>query len=319
MSELDGSPSSVCRWLIRPQPCRKTGGKQREKLVGKDLLLLSIFLFAYPDASADQMSAFVWNNGGDMCAQQEISARMKDVGMSKKVSSTEACQAFLPVNVRKARRFWNCPPPLGVVGVEHRRLTDVDEMGISLEQTNTKHGHAHKSVRIQKPGHHTRSTKLTVTMAVEPGDPSSPPHVDGSIARPRIWIMVREVGGTNAVEFASFCNCVCADLEQHPAPGDLDLHRVFLWDNLMSHHTPIVAQTVEGRPSQNVFQIVPRPPCQPKFGPIECFFAELGVELEKRVQPDWTIGDLKGEIPSAASVLFKNGNSNNTFVHCGFV
>jgi len=32
---------------------------------------------------------------------------------------------------------------------------------------------------------------------------------------------------------------------------------------------------------------------QPKLGTIEYIFAELGAELKKRVQANWTIADLK--------------------------
>ena len=315
---LDVSETSVCRWINRDQPYRMTGGKPREQLIGKDLLLMSIFLYIYPDATADETCAFIFNNGGELYSRQAISKRMKDVGMSKKVTSTEAYQAFLPVNVRKAELFWSRSPPLGVVGVQRRRLLDMDEMAITSEQTNSKHGHSHTAIRIRKPGHYTRSKKITVVMAIEPGDPSLPPNVDGSIERPRYWIWIREEAGTNAVDFAHFCDRVCTEFEQNPAPGDVDSRRYFLWDNLTAHHAPIVVQTVEGRASNNHFEIVARPPYQPKFGPIEYAFGDLGAELQKRVQASWTTEDLKREIEAVAPALGTLGRSNNTFEHCGF-
>jgi transposase len=310
--------SSLYRWIRRIHPYRMTGGKEREGLVGRDLLLLSIGLTIYPDFKADELASFIVENGGEMYSRQMISQRMKDIGMSIKVASTEAYQAFTPINMRKCLYFWTLPPPLGVVGLLRPMYVDFDECGIALETTNTKYGHAHTSIRIRKPGHYTKSRKVTVIMAIEPGDPTLPANVAGSIVNPRRWISVRDVSGTNAFDFAAFCDDVCTDIETHPANGVMEQRRVFLWDNLASHRAPVVAQTVEGRPSENWFTIVHRPPYQPKFGPIEYVFCELAAQLEKLVQPDWSAEDLMLAIVNVASQLGRDGGFNNTFAHCGY-
>jgi len=192
-------------------------------------------------------------------------------------------------------------------------------MAVFLETTNPKYGHAHKSIRIRKPGHYTKSTKITVIMGIEAGDPSLPPAVDGSIENPRRWFWIRQENGTNAVDFATFCDRICIEIETHPAQGsDVDDCRIFLWDNLLSHHAPIVVQTVQGRPSPNIFMIVPRPPFQPKYGPIEYIFAEIAEELEKRVKPSWTTADLARELQTVCAMVGRNGKFNNTFDHCGY-
>ena len=315
---LNISQSSVYRWMIRPEPYRMTGGRERTQLVGRDQLLLAIGLFIHPDSSADQLAAFIVNQGGDLYDRQAISRRMKELDVSKKKCSQEAYQAFTEKNMRKARWFWSLPPPLGVVGLERRRLLDFDEMAVFMEQINPKYGHAHKSIRIRKPGHYSKSEKLTVIMAIEPGDPSLPPNQDGSVQNPRRWFDIREATGTNAVDFARFSDKVLTELETRPAPNDLDDDRCLMYDNLSSHLTPIVAQTIEGRPTQNRFYSVPRPPYQPKYGPIEYIFGQIGAALEKRVQPHWKLPDLKTALQDICNSIGRNGGFNNTFDHCGY-
>jgi DDE superfamily endonuclease len=155
-------------------------------------------------------------------------------------------------------------------------------------------------------------------MGVEAGDPRLPAYVNGSIENPRRWITVSESVGTNAFDFADFCDKVCKDIEDFPAPGNVDEVRVFMWDNLAAHLSPIVAETVEARPTANMFVIVRRPPYQPKFGPIEYVFSQLAAEMEKRVRPDWGTADLIREVKLAAFRLGRNGGFNNTFAHCGY-
>jgi transposase len=212
------SCATVYRWLQRPEHYRMTGGNERNNLVEQDQLLLSMVLFMYPNARADQIGAFIYNNGGALYSREDISKRMKQLGLSKKKGSTEAYQAFTPRNLLRCQRFSSEPTPLGVVGVQQCRFIDIDEFGISLDQTNTSHGHAHTSIRIRKPGHYTRSQKVTVILGIEPGDPTLPPDVDGSVGNPRRWCWIRDVSGTNAIDFAAFCDRICTNLEQHPAP-----------------------------------------------------------------------------------------------------
>jgi hypothetical protein len=144
---------------------------------------------------------------------------LEELDLTKKKASTEAHQAFTPANLLKCEFFWTMPPVLGVVGVQRRRFIDIDECGIALEQTNKAYGHAHTTLRIRKPGHYCRNTKLTIIMAVESGDPSLPPHMDGSIAKPRRWTWVRNMTGTSAYMFADYMEYVCSSIEESPIPG----------------------------------------------------------------------------------------------------
>ena len=86
-------------------PKRQTGNKEKESLVGNDLLLMAVFMFGYPDAQADEVATFVYNQGGDVYSRQDISDRLKRLHVTRKRGSTEAYQAYLPRNVQKAHFF----------------------------------------------------------------------------------------------------------------------------------------------------------------------------------------------------------------------
>ena len=63
---LNGEPTmasqaSIYRWRDRPVPYRMNGNKERETLVGRDLLAMAIYLKAYPCALADEVCMFVYN------------------------------------------------------------------------------------------------------------------------------------------------------------------------------------------------------------------------------------------------------------------
>jgi hypothetical protein len=200
---LKPSPASLRRWLARPEAYEINGGKERTKLVGRDQLLMSIYLVAYPDALQDEIAAFIANNGGDLYSRSTISRRLKELKYSRKVASVEAYQAFLPANLLKKERFFAMPPPLGVNGLERRSLVDADECAIFLEKVNRRKGLAHTTIRVRKPGHYGKGKKLTVILFIEPGNPALPAHVAGSIANPRRWFQFLEEGGTTAEVFAA--------------------------------------------------------------------------------------------------------------------
>ena len=71
------------------------------------------------------------------------------------------------MNILKFRQFWTLGGPLGVVGVTRRRLLDLDEFGIAMQQTTSNSGHCHTSFRIRKAGHYCRDTKITCLLCVE--------------------------------------------------------------------------------------------------------------------------------------------------------
>ena len=308
---------SVQRWQNRLIPYQQTGNKARATIVGRDQFYLALFLTAYPDASADEIALFIYNETGSVYSRPDISKRMKDLELTKKIASTEAYQAFEPRNLLRERLFWTRGPPLGVRGVHRYKLLDWDEFGVAMENMATKYGHSHTSIRIRKPGHYCRNTKLTVLFAIEPGDPSLPPQMEGSIQKPRRWIRVTRLAGTSAETFASFADEVCTSIETNRIPGTDD-HRVNLWDNLNSHHSPIVAQTVEARNAGTRFSIVPRVPYQPKIGPIEYKICDLVTAVRDQARKEWDVNDLEQAIHRVAATLGMNGGFDRSFDHCGY-
>lgn len=302
------SMRSINRWNHRLEPYRMTGNKQKESLCGTDQVLLAFYLQVYPDAESDEIAIFIFDNGGGLYSRQMIDKRCKELLLTKMKASTEAYQAFTPVNIQKCCWFWSLPQPLGVVGTQRRKLIDVDEFGIALERMNRSTGRAHISLRVRKPGHYTRNTKLTVLVAIKPGDNRIPDGVRGSRTEPRRWIQIVR---TTAVLFAEFCDYICNDIETNPVVGDLDTDRVFLWDNLAAHHSAPVVNAVEDRHAGCVFSIIPRPPYQPKYGPIEYKICDTVATARRAAQSHWTTDDVEAAIVAAFGSIGR-GNYNLT-------
>ena len=307
------SAPSLHRWRNRLNPHRMTGNKEAETLVGYDQFLLCLYSVAYPEASADEIAAFIYRNGGNLYSRSAITTRFNELEITRKVSSTEAHQAYLPQNVFKAQVFWNHPPPLGVVGIPRSKLLDFDEAGFSLEKVNRKRGRATKGIRVRKRGHYTRDKKITVRVAISPGDPNLPAHVYGSIENPRRWLEVSHDAGTTADDHSRLCETVMNDLDTSEPGNDT---RFFLWDNLISHHSPIVFQTVYGHQGPRRYQIIPRPPYQPKWAPVEYFFCQLADRLRDRLWYINSLNDLEREIRNIVPNL---SGIDGTFQDCGYL
>ena len=61
---IEVSLSSIYRWDVRPEPFRQTGNGPRTTVVGINLLNLVTYITAWPDATLDEMAAFIYNEGG---------------------------------------------------------------------------------------------------------------------------------------------------------------------------------------------------------------------------------------------------------------
>jgi hypothetical protein len=298
-----------------------TGNRERENLTGVHQLLMSICYFIWPSATADQVRAFIFTatEGERLYTRQAIVRRAKELKLTRKRASTEAYQAFLPHNVLRCRQFWSLPPPLGIRTIRRRQFIDVDEFGMELSRCNDKYGRSHSSIRVRKPGHYSRSTKVTVLLAVEAGDPNVPDHALGSVAKPRVWHKIFFQAGINQVDFAEFIDSICTNFEENPAPNGCDDHRVFLWDNLAAHLTTLVYETLESRESPNVFYSVPRPPYQPKYGPSEYGILDAVQKVQRRVLRTWTTETMVNNIEQVLTTGFGwNGAGRRRFHHCGY-
>ena len=113
------SVSSLRRWDLRLHPFIMTGNKERTVITGLDQYNLILFLLAWPEARLDEIIAFLANAGnGRVYTRSQVSTRMIELGITRKVGSTEAKQASLPINLFKREQFWTMPTPFGVNGVK---------------------------------------------------------------------------------------------------------------------------------------------------------------------------------------------------------
>ena len=126
-----------------------------------------------------------------------------------------------------------------------------------------------------------------------------------------------ERGGTDAQLFSCFCDHVCTQIELSPIAG-LDNQRYFLWDNLSTHECPVIHQTVEMRNGPCKFDIIKRPPYQPKYGPVEYAICMITMLLRDIVTEATSTQSLKPLIRQAAANVGRNEGFNNTFDHCGY-
>ena len=131
-----------------PEPFRQTGNGPRTMVFGVDLLNLITYITAWPDATLDEMAAFIYNEGGDLYSRHAISNRLQDLDVTRKNKSTKGYQTQRPDFEFRVWGFWNCPPPLGVLGVPQWKLLDFDEFGVSLEKCNRTRGWAVKVLRV---------------------------------------------------------------------------------------------------------------------------------------------------------------------------
>jgi hypothetical protein len=75
-------------------------------------------VFAYPEATADEIAVFIANSSdGKIYSRDSIARRLKELKITMKRASTEACQASFPRNVLIRELFWMRPPPLGIFGI----------------------------------------------------------------------------------------------------------------------------------------------------------------------------------------------------------
>ena len=179
------SASSIWHWQNCIEPCQMTGNKQKASLCGSDQIFLCFCLLARPDAEADEIATFTFDQGGTLHNQKTITKQCLELQIMCKQASTEVHQAFLPQNILRVEWFWTLPPPLGVVGTHRRQFIDVDEFGVALQRVNTGMGRAHISLGVRKPGHCCRNMKSTALVAVKPGDNHISDGLRGSIANPR--------------------------------------------------------------------------------------------------------------------------------------
>lgn len=292
--------SSVRRWRRRLnttgsiRPFCHTGNVFATLLRGRDMWLVARYMKAYPKARADEVSAYVMNHSMiprliSRAAMLRCQARL---GMTTKVGSTSAFQAQLPINRFKNHLYFNSPPPTGIVGVNRFTILDIDEAGFTLESPNRRHGKAKVGMRVQEAGPYGHQEKVTVIAGIMPTGER--------------YIQVSSLQGTSALTFNTFVESICIQRQQNPnAPSVL-----FTWDNLTSHHSALVSQTVHAYGHA----AIARAPYHPWTGAIEYIFNRINQGLQSLLYLIRTQADLIHYI----RVVFANLNGfDETFAHVG--
>jgi hypothetical protein len=104
--------------------------------------------------------------------------------------------------------------------------------------------------------------------------------------------------GTTINISCDFCDYVCRDIETNNIPGT-NAHRIFIWDNLVAHHSAYVHSTVTNHDGPSLFSIVARPPYHPKYSPIEYKICEVMEKIRLKKEDDWNMNCLELEIALA--------------------
>ena len=124
---VDCSIHTIWRWDERIMPYWMDGGSQWVSITGTDQLLLSIDLFVYQEATADQLCGFIHANGEEIYEMQQISDLCNQLEVSRKRGSKEAYDMFSVQSIIQIEWFVTLSPPLGVYGIIYHQLIDVDE------------------------------------------------------------------------------------------------------------------------------------------------------------------------------------------------
>ena len=300
--------SSVSRWKKRLCRYLPTGNKAKPGLSGTYQFLLVLFKLAYPSATAEEAIVFIAESAPTpkIFSPSQVSEALKRLGMTRKRSSTDAVQAFSETNLMKRHVFWTTPWPTGVQGTARSRFIDADECGIELRDANRKYGHAVANLRVRQPGNYTKSTKLTVLLGIEAGDPSLPDDQEGSVAKPRRYIEVNQKPGTTSADYFDF---VTEKILK--SFGDNEPQRTLLHDNLSSHLDPALYDSI----TEAGHRALCRPPWVPSDGPVEWAFNQLGCELRNRSEQINNEDDLIFHI---RDILLNLKGMGKLFEKCGY-
>eukprot|EP00536_Pseudo-nitzschia_multiseries_P018113 jgi/Psemu1/54190/gm1.54190_g len=139
-----------------------TGNKDRDLVVDPALVSLVVCIIIYPQVQLDEIAMYLYNNGAGLYSNQLTSQRLKELQITNKKPSIEAFKAYSPANMRRELLFWNIQLPIGVVGIPRNKMAESAQfLGNCVRQVRTV-------------GNYEKGQKLTVMIAVEPGDPELP-------------------------------------------------------------------------------------------------------------------------------------------------
>ena len=85
-------------------------------------------------------------------------------------------------------------------------------------------------------------------MEVEAGDPILPAWENESVEKPRRWLKIPE-RSVNQFKFGKVMDHLYDAFESKPVASGLEMHRIFLWDNLIVNKTYYATHQISAAPS----------------------------------------------------------------------
>ena len=293
------SASSLSRWRRNGTGRKAMTGNHAPDVFGDEHdFLLSLCRLVWPKATTDEARAFIAQYASDnrLFTREQICRRQQERGYSRVRASTQAVQAFTPINIVRAFNFWNQPFPFGCVGLLVPNLIDMDEAGFWLEKFNRSYAVVKKGQRGVAPGPYGHAEKWTIIAAI---------CGDG-----RRWITMEKVPGTTAEKFHGFVHGkILTGPEAIAAAPTMTL----LWDNLRAHSSAMVTNAVLA----SGHQYLARPPYRPCDGPIEYVFNVVEQELRVRIGGIQNENDLYREVMNIFGGLDPTSFARH-FAHCGY-
>ena len=217
------------------------------------------------------------------------------LGLSMKVGSTTAYQAFLPINVARREDYWNRYFPFGMADIRRQYIIDLDEAGVFVETADRKYGKCEIGRRVKQAGPYSKGTKLNIIMAIS-GDP------DG-----RRWPYMWTNGGTTNELFIDFIEHILSTLPH----GNEGRRYVFTMDNLTAHLNGQAIALIH----EHGHRICFRAPYCPIDGAIEYVFYTLQTRLKLRMAYIVDERTLRRELNDAIRSIH---NFVTYFEHVGF-
>ena len=252
------------------RPFRATGNKRATVLKGNDLVYLGIYRTIFPKATVAEINAFIGNmNFGNphqrFYSPSQIGRAEEELGLSRKVGSTTAYQAFLPINIARRHDYWNRPYPFGMADIHCQDIIyDIDEAaGVFVEIADRKYGKCEIGRRVKQAGPYSKSYKLNIIMVVS-GDPVG-----------HRWYYTLDQGSTTNDLFVEFIEHLM-NLLPH---GNEGRRYCITMDNLNAHWNPQVLALIADHGHRVCF----RAPYYPIEGAIEYMFNTLQTRLRLRM------------------------------------
>ena len=147
-----------------------TGNAEATRFDCGDLALIILYRLTWPRAYADEVIAFVAQNGvrHRVYAREDIAVAEQLAGFSMKRGSTTAQQALFAQHLQRRANFWTQPFPLGVANIAMLLLLDADEAGFTVCRINRGRGKARVGFRVRQPGPYTRGDNWNLIIFVSP-------------------------------------------------------------------------------------------------------------------------------------------------------